>query len=122
MLFADSEDEKKLWLLYKYSWGGTVVAGLDAVPLCKAVRHPRRRPRPRPGRLGQQLRLLPCTQNQGRGSSHAPQRHGSRRAMTNASYDLRAGPNAVPFLCTELCRERVADFSLWPVHAGGDGK
>ena len=34
MLFADSEDEKKLWLLYKYSWGGTVVAGLDAVPLC----------------------------------------------------------------------------------------
>ena len=29
------------------------------------VRHPRRRPRPRPGRLGQQLRLLPCTQNPG---------------------------------------------------------
>ena len=34
MLFADSEDENNLWFLYRYSWGGTVVAGLDAGSLC----------------------------------------------------------------------------------------
>ena len=34
MLFADCEDMKTLWFLYMYSWGGTVVAGLDAASLC----------------------------------------------------------------------------------------
>ena len=34
MLFFDSEDVKTLWFLYMYSWGGTVVAGLDAASLC----------------------------------------------------------------------------------------
>ena len=60
MLFADSEDENNLWFLYRYSWGGR-----PASMQSHFVRHPRRRPRPRPGRLGQQLRLLPCTQNPG---------------------------------------------------------
>ena len=40
----------------------------------KHLNRRRRRPRPRPDRLGQQLGLLPRTQSQGRGSSHAPAR------------------------------------------------
>ena len=90
MLFADCEDMKTLWFLYMYSWGGTVVAGLDAASLCTT-------PTPPPSSAAWPLgaaapAAAPHSRSQGRGSSHAPRATASflfgifKRVMQHFSF------------------------------------
>ena len=71
----------------------------------KHLNRRRRRPRPRPDRLGQQLGLLPRTQSQGRGSSHAPAR-ATRRFLFRPS--LPPSPPVTPL----ASRSPVSRFVL----------